>query len=76
MSIRVVVADDQTLVRAGFRLLVDSAPDQVRDFWSITHRTSRGRRRRGRTSVEDVRVASGWTGGCRLWVDVAVARWR
>jgi DNA-binding NarL/FixJ family response regulator len=24
---RVVVADDQTLVRAGFRLLVDSAPD-------------------------------------------------
>jgi DNA-binding NarL/FixJ family response regulator len=27
MSIRVVVADDQTLVRAGFRLLVDSAPD-------------------------------------------------
>jgi DNA-binding NarL/FixJ family response regulator len=27
MSIRVVVADDQTLVRAGFRVLVDSAPD-------------------------------------------------
>jgi DNA-binding NarL/FixJ family response regulator len=27
MSIRVVVADDQILVRAGFRLLVDSAPD-------------------------------------------------
>jgi DNA-binding NarL/FixJ family response regulator len=27
MSIRVVVADDQALVRAGFRLLVDSAPD-------------------------------------------------
>jgi len=27
MSIRVVVADDQTLVRAGFRLLVDSAAD-------------------------------------------------
>jgi DNA-binding NarL/FixJ family response regulator len=27
MSIRVVVADDQTLVRAGFRLLVDSADD-------------------------------------------------
>jgi len=27
MSIRVVVADDQTLVRAGFRLLVDSASD-------------------------------------------------
>ena len=25
--IRVVVADDQTLVRAGFRVLVDSAPD-------------------------------------------------
>jgi DNA-binding NarL/FixJ family response regulator len=27
MTIRVVVADDQTLVRAGFRLLVDSASD-------------------------------------------------
>ena len=27
MSVRVVVADDQTLVRAGFRRLVDSAPD-------------------------------------------------
>ena len=26
MTIRVVVADDQALVRAGFRLLVDSAP--------------------------------------------------
>jgi DNA-binding NarL/FixJ family response regulator len=27
MTTRVVVADDQTLVRAGFRVLVDSAPD-------------------------------------------------
>jgi len=27
MTARVVVADDQTLVRAGFRLLVNSAPD-------------------------------------------------
>ena len=27
MSVRVVVADDQALVRAGFRLLVESAPD-------------------------------------------------
>ena len=27
MSVRVVVADDQVLVRAGFRVLVDSAPD-------------------------------------------------
>ncbi len=27
MTIRVVVADDQALVRAGFRVLVDSAPD-------------------------------------------------
>jgi len=27
MSIRVVVADDQVLVRAGFRLLVESAAD-------------------------------------------------
>jgi DNA-binding NarL/FixJ family response regulator len=29
MTIRVVVADDQALVRAGFRVLVDSAPDLV-----------------------------------------------
>ena len=27
MTVRVRVADDQALVRAGFRLLVDSAPD-------------------------------------------------
>jgi DNA-binding NarL/FixJ family response regulator len=27
MTVRVLVADDQTLVRAGFRVLVDSAPD-------------------------------------------------
>jgi DNA-binding NarL/FixJ family response regulator len=27
MTVRVVVADDQVLVRAGFRVLVDSAPD-------------------------------------------------
>jgi DNA-binding NarL/FixJ family response regulator len=27
MTIRVVIADDQALVRAGFRLLVESAPD-------------------------------------------------
>ena len=26
-TIRVVIADDQTLVRAGFRVLVESAPD-------------------------------------------------
>lgn len=29
MTVRVVVADDQTLVRAGFRVLVDSAPDMT-----------------------------------------------
>lgn len=27
MTIRVVLADDQTLIRAGFKLLIDSAPD-------------------------------------------------
>ena len=27
MTIRVLVADDQALVRAGFRILVDTAPD-------------------------------------------------
>lgn len=29
MSIRVVLADDQTLVRAGFRSIIDSAPDMT-----------------------------------------------
>ena len=29
MTIRVVVVDDQALVRAGFRVLVDSSPDFV-----------------------------------------------
>lgn len=29
MSIRVLVADDQALVRGSFRLLVDTAPDMV-----------------------------------------------
>jgi DNA-binding NarL/FixJ family response regulator len=29
MTVRVLVADDQLLVRAGFRVLVDSAPDLV-----------------------------------------------
>jgi DNA-binding NarL/FixJ family response regulator len=29
MTIRVTIADDQTLVRAGFRVLVDSAPDMT-----------------------------------------------
>ena len=27
MTIRILLADDQALVRAGFRVLVDSAPD-------------------------------------------------
>ena len=27
MTIRVLLADDQALIRAGFRVLVDSAPD-------------------------------------------------
>jgi DNA-binding NarL/FixJ family response regulator len=27
VTVRVVVADDQALVRAGFRVLLDSAPD-------------------------------------------------
>ena len=29
MSIGVVVADDQAIVRAGFRLLIDSEPDMT-----------------------------------------------
>ena len=75
MSTPVSVAPHQVLVQAGFRLLVDSAPDWAWYLWSITHRTNGGRRRRAYV-CEDVRVASGWTRGCRLWVDVAVARWR
>jgi len=27
VSIRVIVADDQVLARAGFRVIIDSAPD-------------------------------------------------
>ena len=27
MTIRVVLADDQALIRAGFKMLIDSAPD-------------------------------------------------
>jgi hypothetical protein len=71
MTVR-VVADDQTLVRAGFRLLVDSTPTVPgnhisNESWALQ---------------EDVHpwmtlgVASGGTGGCHLWVDVRVARWR
>jgi hypothetical protein len=35
------MADDQTLVRDGFRLLVDCAPDLAPHFL-FNHRTSRG----------------------------------
>jgi hypothetical protein len=43
MSTRVSVAPHQVLVQAGFRLLVDSAPDWAWYLWSITHRTNGGR---------------------------------
>ena len=29
MSIRVLIVDDQSLVRGGFRVLVDAAPDML-----------------------------------------------
>ena len=50
--IRVVVADDQALVRGGFRVLVDSAPDlEVVGEASDGNRGGRaGQERAGRTS--------------------------
>jgi hypothetical protein len=71
MTVR-VVADDQPLVRAGFRLLVDSTPTVLgnhtsNESWALLE---------GVHPWRTWGVASGCTRGCRLWVDVAVARWR
>ena len=40
MTVRVLLADDQTLIRAGFRLLIDSAPDL-----EVVGEATNGRRR-------------------------------
>ena len=76
MSIRVEVADDQTLVRAGFRLLVDSAPTAPGTCGQSPIERVVGVGGDGVHLWRTWGVASGCTRGCRLWVDVAVAWWR
>ena len=63
MSIRVVVADDQALVRAGFRLLVDSASDLevVGEAVDGAQAVELARRERPEVVLMDIRMPS-WTG--------------
>jgi DNA-binding NarL/FixJ family response regulator len=58
MSVRVVVADDQALVRAGFRLLVDSAPDLevVGEAVDGTEAVEAARRERPDVVLMDIRM--------------------
>jgi DNA-binding NarL/FixJ family response regulator len=58
MSVRVVVADDQALVRAGFRLLVDSAPDLevVGEAVDGTEAVEAARRERPEVVLMDIRM--------------------
>jgi hypothetical protein len=57
MSVRVVVADDQILVQAGFRRLIHSVP--TLPWITGHHRPNEPWGAGGRTSVEDVGVTSG-----------------
>jgi YesN/AraC family two-component response regulator len=58
MRFRVVVADDQALVRAGFRLLVDSAPDLevVGEAVDGTEAVEAARRERPEVVLMDIRM--------------------
>ena len=58
MSVRVVVADDQALVRAGFRLLVDSDPDLevVGEAVDGTEAVEAARRERPDVVLMDIRM--------------------
>ncbi|WP_435106244.1 response regulator [Nocardiopsis synnemataformans] len=58
MTIRVLLADDQTLLRATFRLLIDSAPDMVTVAEASDGEEAVGQARRSRADVVvmDVRM--------------------
>ena len=61
-AIRVLIADDQALVRAGFRMILEAAPD--------IEVVGEAERRRGRRSTQARRLrptSSSWTSGCRAW---------
>ncbi|QLQ40498.1 response regulator transcription factor [Micromonospora robiginosa] len=51
MSVRVLLADDQTLIRAGFRALIDSAPDLLVVGEAATGREAVERARATRADV-------------------------
>ncbi|MEU4370859.1 response regulator transcription factor [Micromonospora chersina] len=51
MTVRVLLADDQTLIRAGFRVLIDSAPDLTVVGEAATGREAVARARSTRADV-------------------------
>ncbi|MET7806532.1 response regulator transcription factor [Micromonospora chersina] len=51
MTVRVLLADDQTLIRAGFRVLIDSAPDLTVVGEAATGREAVARARTTRADV-------------------------
>jgi DNA-binding NarL/FixJ family response regulator len=80
MSVRVVVADDQALVRAGFRLLVDSAPDLevVGEAVDGTEAVEAARRERPEVVLMDVRMPrmDGLEATRQITADATLARVR